>query len=145
MKRAYGDLIKFVNTRQFKLFHKQLMSKSPKDRPGFVANALFNPRERRSRGILLSRGILIQTSAFGDRRPTLFAVKKLLPRKYHPVWENVNLTFDNEYKDKKVLRTSSVAWRPPLPVALQNSVIAAGENLEAVPKRQGVNFGMYAR
>jgi hypothetical protein len=144
MRKTYDELIDFVTTPAFKSFHKELMSLLPKDRPAFAADVLFDAEEREKRGIVVPEGILIQTSAFGDRRPTLFAVKKLLPLKYHRVWENLNLTFDNEYDNKKVSRAPEKAWRPPLPVALQNALIAADADLEAVPVEGGVNFGVFS-
>jgi hypothetical protein len=144
MRKTYDEIIDFVATPTFKAFHKELMSLLPKDRPAFVTRVLFEPHELDKRGIVVPEGILIQTSAFGDRRPTLFAVKKLLPNKYHGVWENLNLTFDNEFKDEEVSRAPQKAWRPPLPVALQNALIANGADLESVPSERGVNFGPFA-
>ena len=41
-----------------------------------------NEAERAARGFTVPEGILIQASAFGDRRPTLFAVKKFLLKKF---------------------------------------------------------------
>ena len=143
MRTTYDELINFVTTPAFKAFHKELMGLLPKKRPSFVAKVLFDPDERIKRGIVVPNRIVIQTSAFGDRRPTLFG-EKFLPRKYQKVWENLNLTFDNEYKNNKVSRASKKAWRPPLPVTLQNALIAAGTDLESVPVEQGVKFGMYA-
>jgi hypothetical protein len=145
MRKTYDEIIDFVTTPAFKAFHKELMSLQPKDRPVFVARVLLEPDELDKRGIVVPEGILIQTSAFGDRRPTLFAVKKLLPRKYHRAWENLNLTFDNEHEDEKVSHIPEKAWRPPLPVALQNALIAADADLESVPVERGVNFGPFAR
>jgi hypothetical protein len=135
--------MEFITTPAFKTFHKELMSLPPKERPAFVNAVLFQPDERAKRRIVVPEGILIQTSAFGDRRPTLFAVKKFLPSKYHRVWENVNWTFGNAYKDKDVPRAPEDAWRPPLPVALQNSLIAADADLQSVPVERGINFGMF--
>jgi hypothetical protein len=65
-------------------------------------------------------------------------VKKFLPVKFHAAWENVNLTFDNEYNDKDVSRDPAVAWRKPLPVSLQNALIAEHIDLESAPDL-GVN------
>jgi hypothetical protein len=145
MRKTYDEIIGFITTPAFKNFHAELTSLPPKDRPAFVASVILQPEERANRGIVVPDGILIQTSAFGDRRPTLFAVKKFLPLKYHGAWENVNWTFGNEYEGKKVSRAPKHTWRPPLPVALQNAVIAANADLESVPPDRGVNFGMFAR
>jgi hypothetical protein len=64
--------------------------------------------------------------------PTLFAVKKFLPERYHGAWENVNWSFSNEYADEDVSRDSDVTWRPPLPVSLQNAAISQGIDMESI-------------
>jgi hypothetical protein len=140
MRRTYDDIIAFVTTPEFKALHAEMMSLAPKDRPTFVAKVLLDSDELTRRNIAVPEGILIQTSAFGDRRPTLFVVKKLLPNKYSGPWENLNLTFDNEYADEDVSRSPEKAWRPPLPVALQNALIASNADLESVPVERGVDF-----
>ena len=145
MRDCYGDLIEFACTAPFQLFHEQMMALEPRERPAFVAKVLFDEDERASRNIVARDGILIQTSAFGDRRPTLFAVKKLLPKKFWSAWENVNLTFDNEYDDETVPRSAEAAWRPPLPVALQNELISKGQDLQSLSIDCGVDFGIYKR
>lgn len=144
MRKTYDELIGFITTPAFRALHKELISLPPKDRPAFVAAVIMQPDERAKRGLVVPEGILIQTSAFGDRRPTLFAVKKFLPAKYHGAWENLNWTFGNVYEDEEVSRAPEHAWRPPLPVALQNALIAADADLESVPAERGVNFGMFA-
>lgn len=144
MRQAYDELIAFITTPQFKLFHQQLMELGPAARPAFVAATLFDNEELARREIVVPDGVLIQTSAFGDRRPTLFAVKKFLPERFHGAWENVNWTFDNTYADADVPRDDAHVWRPPLPVDLQNALIAEGADLQSVPVDRGVNFGMFA-
>lgn len=143
MREAYDDIIAFVATPAFKAFYEEMMSLDPKRRPEFLSRTLFQPDEMRRRGIVVPEGILIQTSAFGDRRPTLFAVKKMMPAKYQLVWENMNLTFNNEFKDEDVSRSDENAWRPPLPVSLQNELLSRGEDLESVPVEGGIKFGIY--
>jgi len=144
MREAYDDIIAFVTKPGFRAFYEEMMSLDPKLRPGFISRVLFQPDEMRRRGILVPEGILIQTSAFGDRRPTLFAVKKMMPAKYQMVWENMNLTFNNEFKDDDVSKSDENAWRPPLPVALQNELLARGEDLESVPVESGIKIGIYS-
>ena len=95
---------------------------------------------QKERGLDVPDGVLIQTSAFGDRRPTLFAVKKFLPKKFHGAWENVNWTFSNEYVDEKVTRDPDASWRPPLPIDLQNQIISSNGDLSAVPDEYGINY-----
>ncbi|MFE4023242.1 hypothetical protein ACFXPZ_38595 [Streptomyces sp. NPDC059101] len=133
MRKTYDELIEFVTTPAFKAIHQELMMLDPRERPAYVARVLMQPDELARRGVTVPDGILIQRSSFGDRRPTLYAVKKYLPEKYHAAWENVNLTFDNEYRDTEVPREAELAWRPPLPVTFQNELIERGIDLQAAP------------
>ncbi|MCF3145767.1 hypothetical protein [Streptomyces platensis] len=133
MRETYDELIEFVTEPAFKAIHHELMDQPPQERPAYVARVLMQPDELARRGVTVPEGVLIQRSAFGDRRPTLYVVKKYLPEKYHGAWENVNLTFDNEYEDEEVPRAPELAWRPPLPVALQSELMEHGINLQSVP------------
>lgn len=144
MQAYYEELLDFVSTPAFRSLYQELMELAPEDRPDFVLNVVLNHEERERRGIAVPDGILIQTSAFGDRRPTLFAVKKFLPKKYHGAWENVNLTFFNEFKDDEIPRDPTLAWRPPLPTGLQNALLKQGRNLEDVPASFGINFDSFS-
>jgi hypothetical protein len=130
MREGYDRLIDFITSAPFAELHQELMQLSPQARPAFVENVLLQSGELNKRGIYVPPNILIQTSAFGDRRPTLFAVKTWLPEKFHRAWENVNWTFDNEFADDQVSRSLEVAWREPLSVSLQNSLISKGIDLE---------------
>jgi hypothetical protein len=140
MRTTYDELIAFVTTPAFRAVYTELMSLPATGRPAFVNKVLLQRSELSKRGVHVPEGVLLQTSAFGDRRPTLFAVKKFLPLKYHEVWENVNLTFDNPYRDEDVSRLPEDAWRAPLPVSLQNALIARGSDLESIPVNQGIVF-----
>jgi hypothetical protein len=144
MRAAYDDIIAFVTAAPFATFYAELMSLDKTQRPKFIASVLFRPEVLRARGLEPPPGILIQNSAFGDRRPTLFAVKKMMPERFQSVWENMNLTFNNEYVDDDVSRSDTDAWRPPLPVALQNELLSAGKSLESEPTNSGIQFGIYA-
>lgn len=130
MREGYEKLISFVTTPQFKALHQEMKSLPPEKRPSFVANVVLQPAELAKRDIFIPEGILVQTSAFGDRRPTLFAVKVFLPLRFHKAWENVNLTFDNEYEDASVSRNPEKTWRIPLPVTL-HQMISQGADLES--------------
>jgi hypothetical protein len=132
MRKNYDRIIAFVTTPEFKDLHRELRGMPPAERPAFVERVLLEPAELVKRGISVPEDVLIQTSAFGDRRPTLFAVKIFLPSKFHRAWENTNLTFDNEFVDEQVSRDPEMAWRRPLPVALQSSLIARGADLDSV-------------
>ena len=144
MRSYYDDLIAVVGQAAFQVFYYEMMALPRTQRPGFIATNLFDPIARSKRGIQIPDDVLLQTSAFGDRRPTLFALKKMLPEKFDVAWENVNLTFDNEYDDATVPRDPEGAWRAPLPVALQNAMLSRGEDLQAMPPSAGVSFGIYA-
>lgn len=132
MRETYNDLIDFVTTPAFKAIMTEFGGLNSTDRPAFVLSVLLNKEELARRGVNVPEGVLIQRSAFGDRRPTLFCVKKFLPEKYSDVWQNVNLTFDNLFPDESVGRTPEIAWRAPLPVELQAVAMAEGKNLEEV-------------
>ena len=143
MRAAYDELIAFVTSKAFDRFYRALMALPPRDRPAFVARGLFSEEGLREWQIVIPDGVVIQTSAFGDRRPTLFAVKKMMPDRFHCVWENMNLTFNNEFKEVDVPTDAASAWRAPLPVSLQNSLIAKAVDLQSVPEHEGIQFGMY--
>jgi hypothetical protein len=145
MREHYDELIAFITQPAFRALHAEMMALPPAERPAFVMDQIVEPEALAARGIVVPEGILIQTSAFGDRRPTLFAVKKFLPEKYHVAWENVNWTFNNEYIDADVTRDPALAWRPPLPVTLQNDAIARELDIETIPLEAGINSGMFER
>ncbi|WP_175948741.1 hypothetical protein [Burkholderia pyrrocinia] len=132
MREHYDKLIAFVSTPEFKSVHAELRRLPPTKRPEFVNAVLMQPQELARRGIVVPEGILIQLSAFGDRRPTLFAVKIFLPEKFHKAWENVNITFDNEFPDESVSRAPEKAWRCPLPVELQSAALSNGDDLDLI-------------
>jgi hypothetical protein len=133
MRDLWDELIAFVTTPSFTAVVTELMALPRAERPGYVARVLLRPEELARRGVEIPEGVLIQTSSFGDRRPTLFVVKKFLPAKYHGAWENLNITYDNEYDDHEVTRDPEAAWRRPLDVALQNVALAGDVDLEALP------------
>jgi len=122
-RSGYDEIIDFVTSDAFKAVYNELMSLSPMQRPKFVVEVLLNDSELAKRGVERPPDLLIQRSAFGDRRPTLFCVKKWLPPECRVFWENVNITFDNEYDDNAIPRDES-AWRAPLPVALQHEYLS---------------------
>jgi hypothetical protein len=144
MRTYYDDLISVVAQDSFQHFYYEMMALPQVERPIFIVTELFDPGGRERRGIHVPDDVLLQTSAFGDRRPTLFAIKKMLPEKFAVAWENVNLTFDNEYDDSTVPRDPEGAWRAPLPIALQNSMLSNGEDLQSPPASAGVRFGIYS-
>jgi hypothetical protein len=132
MRAAYDDLIDFVTTPEFRAIMKEFGELQSRERPAFVLSVLLNKEELAKRGVHKPDDILIQRSAFGDRRPTLFCVKKYLPQKYADVWQNVNLTIDNQFVDESVSRAPEISWRQPLPVDVQAEAIASGLDLEKI-------------
>ena len=71
------------------------MDLSSHDQPEFVVNVLLNDIELQNRGVNRPKNLFIMRTAFGDRRPTLFCVKKWLSRDLNVFWENVNINFVN--------------------------------------------------
>ena len=130
MRVHYDKIIDFITSDSFISTMEEMSEMSHLERPRFVSDVLLSKDELFKRGIEIPEGILIQRSAFGDRRPTLFAVKHFLPEKYSDVWQNVNITFDNEFVDSAISRERSKCWRPPLNPALQAEKMALGECLE---------------
>lgn len=128
MRGIYDELIDFVDQQAFRTVVEELYSLRLDKRPSFVRAVLLNPAEMRARGVELREDILILRSAFGDRRPTLFCVKKWLPVRYHRYWQNCNTTFDNPIGDD--VPTGEAAWRKPLPADVQALVIASGLSAE---------------
>ena len=124
-------IIAFVTSEQFRAVMDEMSDLSHLERPLFVHDVLLNDTELKKRGVIAPEGILIQRSAFGDRRPTLFAVKHFLPEKYRNVWENVNITFDNEYLTE-VPRDREICWRAPLQPDEQAQAMVEGRPLEIV-------------
>ncbi len=136
MKAYYDDLCKFMITPEFQTVYNELMSLPPKQRPAYVMDVLLDPEELARRGVSVPPGILIQTSAFGDRRPTLFVLKKFLPEKFHKAWENVNWTFNNEFEEADVPVDPENSWRRPLRVDVQNAMLTSGDDLQSVPNNK---------
>ena len=102
MRKAYDSLIDFVTTDAFKTLMEDLGALHPIHRPKFVFDVLLSDKALAARGIKRPENILIQRSAFGDRRPTIFVVKRFLPEEFSNVWQNVNITFDNQFIESTV-------------------------------------------
>lgn len=132
MREGYSKLIAFVTTPEFRAIHDEMRALPPAQRPSFVAQTFMNEGELNRRGITVPENILIQRSSFGDRRPTLFAVKMFLPERFHTAWENVNITFDNEFDDSSVSRDAEYSWRAPMPVGLQDRFISENIDLNSI-------------
>ena len=138
MRAHYDKIIDFVTSEPFRTLMAEMSALSHLERPQFVHDVLLDKEELKRRGVVVPDGILIQRSAFGDRRPTLFAVKHFLPEKYTNVWQNVNITFDNVYLDGEVARDRETCWRPPLPPDVQAQSMADGTAQEEVDAHRAV-------
>jgi hypothetical protein len=125
MRKNYDELIDFVISPPFKALVEKMYSLPSEQRPGFVKSVLLNSSALVEAGVQVPNGILIQRSAFGDGRPTLFVVKKYLPEGYDVVWENVNLTFDQNTSETDVPKDAT-AWKPPIPLQIQAALQAMG-------------------
>lgn len=132
MREHYDKIIDFVTSAPFECVMESLSDLNSTERPSFVHDVLLDNDALKARGVDVPEGILIQRSAFGDRRPTLFVVKHFLPDKYTDVWQNVNITFDNEYVDESISRSKDVCWRAPLSPDQQAKDMANGRELESV-------------
>ncbi|MBV8881592.1 MAG: hypothetical protein JO332_16670, partial [Planctomycetaceae bacterium] len=104
LRSAYKDLVEFASTDAFQKLLAELYSLPETARPSFVNEVVLNPTLLRERGVVPPAGILIQRSSFGDRRPTLFCLKKYVPERLRTLWQNANLTFDNLVTDDSVPR-----------------------------------------
>jgi len=129
MRIHYDKILDFITSPPFVSLMEEMSYISHLDRPQFVHDVLLNDAALRERSVEVPSGILIQRSAFGDRRPTLFAVKHFLPAEFSNVWQNVNITFDNEYLDGEISRNRDVCWRAPLSPELQALAMSEGREL----------------
>ena len=127
MREYYDKLIDFVCDTPFKEVVDEMYALPPKARPEFVKSVILNQDALEQRGIIKPEDIVIQRSAFGDERPTLFVLKAYLPRDHQVAWQNVNITFDQEHEGAIILDEEK-AWRPPLPVPVQAALQALGKN-----------------
>lgn len=132
MRRTYDELIDFVSTPAFGALMEEMGALHHTARPAYVFDVLLRDDVLAARGVHRPADVLIQRSAFGDRRPTIFVVKKFLPEKYKDVWQNVNITFDNAFIDASIGRDADTSWRAPLSPEAQAAAIAADQDLELV-------------
>jgi hypothetical protein len=126
MRRTYDELLELVDTPGFQLILEELYSLPETHRPGYVEDVILRPERLRDRGVIIPEEILVQRSSFGDRRPTLFCIKKYLPDGYREFWENVNITFDNDFIESLTVPKDERAWRKPLPIEVQALLMSVG-------------------
>jgi len=95
MKEIWQEISDFVSASEFQLILQDLYNLPIQDRGKFVEAVLLDKEILRKRGVIAPEGLVIQRSVFGDGRPTLFCVSKLLPEQYWCYWEKLTITFDN--------------------------------------------------
>ncbi len=137
-RRTYDELIDFATTPAFRAVVEDLESVPEFTRPDRVWEVLMDEAELARRGVEIPDGVLIQRSTFGDRRPTLFCIKKYLPERFHAVIQNVNITFDNPHREH--IPDDEKAWREPLPVEIQSLAMGAEEELQSISDSVGVSM-----
>lgn len=86
------EIARFVETEEFQDLLVELWHTPREERQDFVKNVILNEEEREKRGIEVPPRMVIQRSAFGDQRPTLFCVSKMLSDGKR----KTTITFDNE-------------------------------------------------
>jgi hypothetical protein len=82
----------FITSNEFIRVLGELYEHAPEDRDAFVRTVLLDPEALQRRGITVPEGIKVQRSQFGDHRPTIFCVTKLMSDGVR----KVTYTFDNE-------------------------------------------------
>ena len=85
------EIGEFVTLPEFRDLLDELEATPYEQRPAFVQRVLLQPEELEARGVDVPEGMTIQRSSFGDDRPTLFCVSKMLPDERR----KVTITFDN--------------------------------------------------
>jgi hypothetical protein len=126
MLAGYERLLAVAEAPAFQSLLDDLYRLPAAARPGFVAQVVIDPEERRARRVEVPDDVLVVRSSFGDRRPTLFCLKRYLPADLHRYWQNVNITFDNAV-DAERIPSDERAWRKPLPAEIQAALITAGD------------------
>lgn len=126
VKSEYKKLLDFVYTAEFQGLLKEMYDLAEDKRPDFVNQIVLNQDELAKRGIEPPEDFIIARSSFGDRRPTLFSVRVLLPKKFREHWKNVNITFDNQ-NDWRDFPADRSAWRRPLDYDSLFDFIKTGE------------------
>lgn len=90
-RQGYLEIKDFITTDAFIRLLSELYSLPPEDRDEFVRRVLLDDQELAARGVVRPEGIKLQRSQFGDQRPTIFCVTKLMSDGIR----KVTYTFDN--------------------------------------------------
>lgn len=80
MLDAVMDIHQYVAGEPFQRMYRELESLATfEEKDEFVRTVLLRPDELERRGLTPPAGVIIQRSAFGDKRATVFCVVKYLP------------------------------------------------------------------
>lgn len=82
------ELYAFVSSPHFKSMLSELKGKSARAQKNFVKKVVLNKKQLDARGIVIPKGVMMQTSEFEALGPDLFVV-----RKYVRPGINANITF----------------------------------------------------
>ncbi|WEL22681.1 hypothetical protein [Halorhabdus sp. BNX81] len=121
----YSDLLDVFYSDAFQELYQEMQSLPETERPQFVEDVFLDETVLQEQGVNVPDDVLIQRSSFGDRRPTLFCLKKYLPEEYQEkfAWQNVNLTFDNEHENWPMFEGED-AWRKPMHYDLEKQILS---------------------
>jgi hypothetical protein len=121
----YSDLLDVYFSEEFQNLFQEMRNLPEKERPQFVEEVFLDEEVLRKEGVEIPEDVLIQRSSFGDRRPTLFCLKKYLPEEYQEkfAWQNVNITFDNDHENWPILDGED-AWRKPMHYNLEKKILS---------------------
>lgn len=94
IREGIEEICRFVQITPFVALLDDLYARSGAERWQFVDDVILDDKERTYRGVSVPDDLMIQRSVFGDGRPTLFCVTKVVPLAYP--WQKVTITFDDE-------------------------------------------------
>lgn len=91
---SLARIASFVESQPFRALLNDLYRQPAHERREFVNRVVLDEGELARRGVVVPRNLVIQRSAFKDKRPTLFCVTEKLPEGC--AWNKATFTFDNE-------------------------------------------------
>lgn len=97
IRSGLEEIRDFITEDNFLKVVDELYNLEEADRDEFVRTVLLDDSKLAERGIIVPEGMKIQRSQFGDDRPTIFCVTKLLSDNIR----KVTFTFDNGLEDVK--------------------------------------------
>ncbi|MFT2690724.1 hypothetical protein [Clavibacter zhangzhiyongii] len=91
-RQGLEEIRDLITTDAFIRMLGELYDLAPEDRDEFVRTVLLVPEELAARGVHPPEGLKVQRSQFGDGRPTIFCVTKLMSDGVR----KVTYTFDSD-------------------------------------------------